>query len=171
MAEQATFSIRIKELRSSLNMTQVQFAKYVGTNQVTISSYEVGSTNPSLEAVKEIAQKCSVSIDWLCGLSDKKSLGESVATYSDLFRIILNIFNAKCNYDDHCPLIDKISINDQVVNITFHEDEVFSKYVSEWWTKMAKLHSDGIIDDELYTLWIEKQLTTYKDHAIDGVSF
>ena len=68
-----TFSKRLRELRESLNMTQREFADYVGFTQATLSAYENSLKIPSLDIVMRIASKCKISIDWLCGFSNVKS--------------------------------------------------------------------------------------------------
>ena len=57
---------RLKELRSSLNLTQKEFAEQVGASTVSISSYEIGAKTPSLEMLLSIAKTFHVSLDWLC---------------------------------------------------------------------------------------------------------
>jgi len=71
---------RIKELRTSLKLTQKLFAEKVGCTAATLSAYENGSKSPSLEIVKNIAEKCNVSIDWLVGLSNAVNEKEKIET-------------------------------------------------------------------------------------------
>lgn len=170
MSEPTAFSIRLKKLRSSLNMTQVQFANHVGTNQVTLSAYETGSTNPSLEVVKEIAKKCNVSIDWLCGLSDLKPLGNAVTTYEELFRLFISILETRYFEFNTYPIIDIIDTDSPSVVLTLHNDENIQHFFMEW-CKIFELHCAQTIDDELYHLWLEKELAKYADHKINGVPF
>ena len=68
MADFSIFSQRIKQLRNKMQLTQKSFAAAVGTTPVTLSAYENNTKKPSLDIVKDIAEKFDVSIDWLCGL-------------------------------------------------------------------------------------------------------
>ncbi len=164
-----TFSNRLKELRTSMNMTQVQFASLVGTNQVTLSAYETGSTNPSLEVAKEIAQNCNVSIDWLCGLSDKKSLNNDIIDYTDLLRALINVCSV--NYDGTFkPVVNPSTVCTSSIEFEIDGDDVVRKFFVEW-KKMYNLLNSGTIDDELYKLWIEKELSKYKNHPINKIPF
>lgn len=169
MSETNTFSTRLKELRSSLSMTQVQFASYVGTNQVTLSAYETGSTNPSLEVVKEIAKKCNVSIDWLCGISDKKNLGNEIKDYPDLLRTLVSICSIKYE-NSQSPVVDASTRWTNGIHFIIDGDEIVNNFFAEW-KKMYELLSSGTIDFELYNLWIAKELDKYKDHKINGIPF
>ena len=62
---------RLKELREFMNLTQSQFGDLINVAQTTLfSSYENGSKTPNIDTLYNIAIKCNISIDWLCGLSD-----------------------------------------------------------------------------------------------------
>ena len=60
-------SLKIKEIRNILNLTQKDFGKLINVAQTTLSSYENNSQTPNIETLYNIAEKCNVSIDWLCG--------------------------------------------------------------------------------------------------------
>ena len=85
MGDFSVLAIRIKKLRTSMKMTQKEFSAFVGCTAATLSAYENGSKSPSLEIIKEIAEKCHISIDWICGLSDRQYIVKnSIWTYSDI---------------------------------------------------------------------------------------
>lgn len=174
MSEQTTFSIRLKELRSNLKMTQVQFANYVGTNQVTLSAYETGSTNPSLEIVKEIATKCNVSIDWLCGLSNKKNLDDECLTYYDALNLLVKLCSTKYEETQANLLTPNItndnSIKYEYINFETTCDEVIIPFFKNW-QKMYTLLEDEVINSDIYNQWLEGELSKYKNHPINGVPF
>lgn len=94
MGDFTILAIRIKELRSSMNMTQKEFSTFVGCTAATLSAYENGSKSPSLEIIKGIAEKCNVSIDWLCGLSEEKGGKPEIKTYRDVAVRILELLTA-----------------------------------------------------------------------------
>lgn len=79
---QQTFIKRLIELMEEKNMTQVELAKLVGTTNVTISRYLSGQRNPQIEIVTRIAKILNVSIDYLLGLSDDKSVNINNFDYS-----------------------------------------------------------------------------------------
>lgn len=55
------------------------------------------------------------------------------------------------------------------VTLTLHKDQNFQDFFSKW-RDIFKLHCEGTIDDDLYQMWIKKQLDWY-DKPIDGVPF
>ncbi len=82
---------RLKALRREMNMTQVQFAKKMGFTQATLSAYENSQKKPSLDIVMDIAKKCEVSLDWLCGLRETKRETLEFTNYRDAALIILKL--------------------------------------------------------------------------------
>lgn len=162
MGDFSALALRIKELRKSLNMTQKDFSAHVGCTAATLSAYENGSKSPSLEIIKSIAVKCNVSIDWLCGLTDKKQYNEEIETYGDGIRLLLKIekaFDISLSYD--WIKLESFQTMDCVATISFGNDKM-QDFIKEW-EKMKKVHDDFTIDDDVYNLWIEKTLKKYDE--------
>lgn len=65
-----TVSERLKYLRSINKKTQKEFAEFLGIPQPSMSAYENGKNNPTIDVLIDIADKCKVSLDWLAGRSD-----------------------------------------------------------------------------------------------------
>ena len=65
-----TVSERLKYLRSINKKPQKEFAEFLGIPQPSMSAYENGKNNPTIDVLIDIADKCSVSLDWLAGRSD-----------------------------------------------------------------------------------------------------
>lgn len=63
---------RLKNLRTSREISQKSFAKYLGVSQQTVASWEVGRTEPSNEILKNIADYFDVSTDYLLGRDNVK---------------------------------------------------------------------------------------------------
>ena len=64
-----SFAESLNELRKGLNLTQVAFAEFLSLPQTSISAYENGRISPTLDVLVNIAQRCEVSVDWLCGFA------------------------------------------------------------------------------------------------------
>lgn len=67
---QPSFSLRLKELRKTNNLTLEQLGKNIGSTKATMSNYETGQKKPSLDMVIKIADYFQVSIDYLVGRTD-----------------------------------------------------------------------------------------------------
>lgn len=80
------FGTKLSSLRKELGYSQKSFSDYLGIPQPSLSAYENGKNSPTIEVLINIAQKCNVSIDWLCGITSTQininSVGQ-LADYSD----------------------------------------------------------------------------------------
>lgn len=146
------FSNRLKILRTERNMTQKKFAEFVGLTPVTLSAYENGNKNPSLENAKNIAIHCDVTLDWLCGLSNNRTPTD-FSYYSDIIRILLKI-------DKKTPLVFAYEGSDfensNEYYFSFCSDKM-QKYIKNYY-KYSILYKEGMIDADIYNACIEKLL-------------
>ena len=54
-------------------MSSVEFAAFLGMSRPTVHFYLNGDRIPDILALRQIAERCNVSSDWLLGLSDIKA--------------------------------------------------------------------------------------------------
>ena len=86
------FGERLKSLRSMRgNKSQKEFAEELGIPQPTLSSYESGKIKPTVDAIINIADKCGISMDWLCGRDETFRLG----SLGDVLSFFLEIFETE----------------------------------------------------------------------------
>ena len=62
-----SFGDRLKELRKSKKLTQVQVSEMIGVQQGTYSRWENGTLEPNLEAVVKLAKLFDTTTDYLLG--------------------------------------------------------------------------------------------------------
>lgn len=62
--------MRLKEIRKAKKISQVKLGMDLSMSQNTISRYETGKREPSIEELKRIADYFGVSVDYLLGLTD-----------------------------------------------------------------------------------------------------
>lgn len=62
---------RIRELRKSFGMSQVELASCLGVSKQCVSNWENDNVQPSVEMLVSIAKFFKVSTDYLLGLDDK----------------------------------------------------------------------------------------------------
>lgn len=65
-----SFGENLRELRKSRGYSQDKFARLIGSNQITLSSWEVGTRTPSVETIRRIAKIFNVPLSSLIPLSD-----------------------------------------------------------------------------------------------------
>ena len=98
-SELQIFSNRLKELRSYKKITHKEFAEKIGITAAALSSYENNGKNPSIAVVKRISEEFDVSIDWLCGFSDKMYLNSKATTLADVALKIVDLLEGGLQYD------------------------------------------------------------------------
>lgn len=74
------FSSRIKELRISMGLNQVDFAKKLNVTKQSVSNWENGNIQPSIDMLVKIATVFSVSADYLLGLDVRSTIDVSNLT-------------------------------------------------------------------------------------------
>lgn len=77
-----TLANRIKDARSAKHYTQKDLARLINVKPTTVSGWELGRNEPSIDTLKNIANKLDVSFDYLAGVSDKEK--DSKLTWADL---------------------------------------------------------------------------------------
>lgn len=81
------FGNRIKTLRLSYNLSQVQLAEQLSVSKQTVSNWENGYIQPSIDILIRIATFFSVSTDYLLGLDDKSYIEVTGLTPKQLIHI------------------------------------------------------------------------------------
>ena len=65
----------IKDLRKQNKKTQEEIAKILNITQVTYGRYELGTSEPTIETLCNLADYYNVSLDYLVGRTHKNELG------------------------------------------------------------------------------------------------
>lgn len=63
-----TIGERIYELRSSLKLSQKEFAEKIGVAQSSVNYWENGNREPKINQLKKIAENFSIPLDYLIGV-------------------------------------------------------------------------------------------------------
>lgn len=163
MGKFETLAYRLKNLRLSLGMTQVEFAREVGCTSTTLSAYENNLKKPSLDIIMDICDKFDISMDFLCGLSDRPNGTFEPKTYSEVIFMLAEVgkkldlcIQEKSNYTDNTGF--------QRMGCALHlSDYQMEKYLSDW-SKYKKLKNTGSIDDDIYNACMSK---LYKESNIE----
>ena len=81
------FGERIKELRLSLGLNQVEFGKSLNVTKQSVSNWENENIQPSIDMLTKIAKLYSVSADYLLGRDDVtvRLVGDDALTMLDYF--------------------------------------------------------------------------------------
>ncbi len=83
---------RLRIAREEKGVTQRELARLCGVGEAMVYRYESGITDPSTKYLTLMADRLSVSTDYLVGLSDEPNGHLSDKTMSDEERIIIDAF-------------------------------------------------------------------------------
>lgn len=77
-AKQTTFGARLAEARRAAGLTQAQLGEGLGGDgrdlqKATVSSWEVGASQPSAEQLRKLCERLGISADYLLGIAANDS--------------------------------------------------------------------------------------------------
>lgn len=75
---------RIKNARVAKHYTQKDLAELMNVKSTTISGWELGRNEPSIETLKKLAQKLDVSFSYLAGVETEINSNNDALTWEDL---------------------------------------------------------------------------------------
>lgn len=103
-----TFGENLRNLRISRGYSQERFAREIGSNQMTVSSWEVGTRTPLMPKIKHIAEVFHVPLSSLISL-------ESTGDDEDIDRELIDIIRSSPKLKS---LINRIRyLSDEDINI------------------------------------------------------
>lgn len=159
MYNRETFAERLKELRKLTGKTQKVFAESVGSTPATISAYENADKNPSLDIVANIASVYEVSLDWLSGIGDNKI--PKIQTYRDVAKFFLGLDETMLQFEISKKETETLKSNDDFNCICFNDWRICE--FLEQWEKMSSLKGKAMIDEQVYSFWLESTLSKLND--------
>ena len=81
------FNERIKELRLSLGLNQIQFGRKLSVTKQCISNWENDNIQPSIDMLIKISKTFSVSADYLLGISNDITIDATGLTSEQILHI------------------------------------------------------------------------------------
>ena len=91
------FDERIRELRHSLGINQVEFGKRLNVTKQCISNWENNNIMPSIDMLIRISKTFSVSADYLLGLENQETLDVSGLSAEQILHLQALINDLKRN--------------------------------------------------------------------------
>lgn len=162
-------SERLAITRKQHNLTQAEFLERLSDKQnikvtpATLSAYELNKTLPPITFLRAVALEFKVSVDWLCGITDRDVRHRIVSgTYSE---VINQLFAFLVFYHRDSDVLFRVTegqvTETGVFDPCLHSvDFVINTYL-ESFKKMSKAYSSGAIDLEIFELWQEKMLEKF----------
>lgn len=97
------FNERIKELRLSLGINQVEFGKKLNVSKQCVSNWENDNIQPSIDMLIRICNTFSVSADYLLGIEYSESVDISDLTEEEK-KIIFSLLTYFSNKNEACDM-------------------------------------------------------------------
>ena len=91
------FDERVRELRHSLGINQVEFGKRLNVTKQCISNWENNNIMPSIDMLIRISKTFSVSADYLLGLENQQTLDVSGLSAEQILHLQALINDLKRN--------------------------------------------------------------------------
>lgn len=103
MKRHITFGQRLRSLREEKGLSRIDFAAFLDIPQPSLYAYEMEVIGPSMDRLVQIAKRCNVSLDWLCGLADTRNFAEDLERMTNTLQCLASA-NDNWNkevYQDH----------------------------------------------------------------------
>jgi len=82
------FRFRLKELREEKNISRSDLAEILGVSTQTIANYENGHREPNFDTLLKIADYFNVTVDYLIGRSEYRTVEEQISKRSKFERTV-----------------------------------------------------------------------------------
>ena len=159
-----SFAERLRDRRTELGLTQRGLAEVAGVSSSAVSSYEKYDKIPPLDIAAKIAKALGVTLEWLSG--DDSPVFQ-VKTVGDVARVLMHIdaqVYSKC-YFSH-TFTDDLSGNPEDAAMIIVRNYYLSLFCENY-DRMRKNLAEGVIDQELFDLWVNKELKRLDNERLD----
>lgn len=156
----------IKNLREAKNITQKELADELHVSTVTISSWENGNKNPSIDAVRKIAIAFHVSSDIMLNISD-----EDAPMFSDREIGLVNRFRSldthgKTTVETVCDLeYDRVKKNKRTISLS-KTTKSNRRFIPRYLTSAAAGPSFPVDGDEYDLIQVDDSIPEAADFAV-----
>lgn len=164
-----TLGERIQILRKNMNMSQKVFAEFLEIPQPSLSAYENNRNSPTVDVLINMANKCHISLDWLCGISTFQHQLASLSDVSDFLYSLLETNEIGAEIEIHNHLYDDIETETErwYTRLTFYGNDNNYKYNGDLCNMIKKISNDFkelesyAVSKEMYDLAKEKTREYY----------
>lgn len=150
-------------------MSQKDFAVFLNIPQPSLSAYENNRNSPTVDVLINMANKCHISLDWLCGISTFQHQLSSLSDVADFIYSLLESNEIGAEIEVHDHLNDDIETETErwYTRLTFYGNDKTYKYNGDLCNMIKKISNDFkeldsyAISKEMYDLAKEKTRDYY----------
>lgn len=164
-----TLGDKLQYLRKDMSMSQKDFADFLGIPQPSLSAYENNRNSPTVDVLINIAKKCNISLDWLCGISSAKHTLSSLSDIAEVLYALVETNDIKLNFkiNDHLPNDIETDDNKWYASITIYGNDPEHELNADLCKIIAKVENDYMdlesfsVSKEMYDTSKEKTINYY----------
>ena len=144
---------KLQFIRKDMGMSQKDFSEYLGLPQPSLSAYENNRNSPTVDVLINIANKCNISLDWLCGISSAKHTLSSLSDVADVLYGLMETEDIKLDIEvhDHLPNDEETETEKWYTSITINGNDAKHKLNADLCNIIRKVTND-YADLESYTV-------------------
>ena len=170
---------RLQQAMRERNFTQKKLADLVGVKPATISAYLKHTTgrdgkgvNPSLAIVIDIAKKLEVSLDWLCGISEKnitKKPDDAPLWLNDYLEDLVHVIRQGKLYvvEIHSNIENERGDTEIISNLYIQaDDSVLDGFLKEY-KKLYDLGHSGTLDESFVETYTQALIDKHKSYLFE----
>ncbi|MEG0959994.1 MAG: helix-turn-helix transcriptional regulator [Erysipelotrichaceae bacterium] len=148
-----TLGDKLQFIRKDMGMSQKDFSEYLGLPQPSLSAYENNRNSPTVDVLINIANKCNISLDWLCGISSAKHTLSSLSDIADVLYALMETEDIKLDIEvhDHLPNDEETETDKWYTSITICGNDVKHEHNASLCNIIRKVSND-FADLESYTV-------------------
>ena len=114
------FNKRVKELRSSMNLSLRQLSELSGLSSSAIHAYEIGSREPTLTSLEALSDVFNCDVDYLLGKTDVKNAAANALGANSLYEAYKSSsangkFNLQLFANETAPTEPKLSEGEEML--------------------------------------------------------
>lgn len=166
-----TLGERIQYLRKSMKMSQKEFAVFLEIPQPSLSAYENNRNSPTVDVLINIAKKCNISLDWLCGISTYERQLSALPDIGDFIYSLLDTNEISVDIEIHNHLYNDIETETDrwYTRLTFYGNDKEHPHNADLCLlidKISKTHDDlttYAIDQDMYELVKQQTRDSYSN--------
>lgn len=164
-----TLGDKLQYLRKDMSLSQKDFADFLGIPQPSLSAYENNRNSPTVDVLINIANKCNISLDWLCGISSAKHTLSSLSDIADVLYALMETEGIKMDIEihDHLPNDEETDDNKWYTSITVYGNDPENKLNADLCKIVAKVENDYMdlasfaVSKDMYDTSKEKTINYY----------
>lgn len=156
------FGTRLKIIRKTRNITQSDLSKALGIAQSTVANYENNTRFPGESSLKDLSEYLEVSLDYLMGLTDLRSVAP------------LNITNEE-SVDEAAQTYNSQELRNQILQYLINGKEseatrIFKNIIDKGF-ELTYIIEQIIVPlmERVGSLWQDGQISVAQEHYITNV--